>query len=226
MEYSPNLIRAQYQAVISRPSKRAARTFLNTLLIISQWATRPFIFFFGLILRIHVEQPDPFLIPPGTLILANHQSYLDPFLIAFYLGYKNWLHLLPIRFPVKSSVIRNPWVALPIRALGGYNIGSTPIERARKLLLTRELIETRRTVILFPEGTITSNGEMIGDFKMGAQTLFSTGCPIVCVRLKGFTKQAFVKSFLTNGFSIAYSELILGTPERKLAAMTGFFKQQ
>ncbi len=205
--------------------KYAGRTLRDSFFVIMQAVVvPPLSFLVSSFLRVHVSRPSTLVVPPGTLILANHQSYLDPFLIAYHLGPTNWPRIMPCRFPVMTEMMQKRLYALPMRALGCYDIGVSPMVRAKKLLFTRELLESGRTIMLFPEGAITKKGEMIGDFKMGAQMLFSRGYPVVFVKLSGFTRTHRSRLFRRGSFSLTYSDVIVGDEVTKVDAMHNFFR--
>lgn len=94
----------------------------------------------------------------GALILANHQSFLDPLLIG-----------LPLRRPV-SFVARDSLFKVPVVGWILRNTYVMPINReAASSASLRETIRRMQhgfLVGLFPEGTRTETGA-VGDFKPG-----------------------------------------------------------
>ncbi len=209
-----------YPETVLQRAKRSCRSPFDAFWLLSQLSTYPFIGLLMLRWRVQIHRPDSFDVPQGTLILANHQSYYDPFLITYGLGPHNWPRVLPCRYPVAQDVIRDRALALPIRALGGYDIGGSKIERAKKLLYTRELLDRGYTIIIFPEGAITKTGEMISDFKLGAQMLFSRAYPVVFTKLQGFTKTARRE----RTYSITYSPVLRGSSEELSQRMRDFYR--
>lgn len=149
----------------------------------SQILTIPPNIIISLILRLQVTRPPGLKIKPGTLIIANHQSKIDPFLITYHLGWKNLPSVLPVRYPVLNIYMCRPILGAIIRLLGGYDIGSTALERLRGLARTRSLLKRGYSVLIFPEGKINYTANDIEQFKRGAEMLFSYNYPVLFVRL-------------------------------------------
>lgn len=94
----------------------------------------------------------------GGLVLANHQSFLDPLLIGLNLH-------RPVSFVARDSLFKVPFVGWVLR-----NTYVMPISReAASSASLRETIRRMQhgyLVGLFPEGTRTETGE-VGSFKPG-----------------------------------------------------------
>ena len=87
----------------------------------------------------------------GPVILAaNHCSYLDPFLIT--LCVRRQIYQL-----ARESLFRNPLFAKLI-----WSYGARPISRsdARGLKSALTLLQEDKTLLLFPEGTRTRDGNL------------------------------------------------------------------
>ena len=98
----------------------------------------------------------------GSLVVANHQWFLDPFVVLAHLPLAAFLALLPIRFPVKHKFMKNRrWQWL--RLLGCYDIGATPREKMVGLYRARQLLRQGVTIFLFPEGNVNQSGQT-GEF--------------------------------------------------------------
>ena len=117
-------------------------------------------------------------IPPGACVVAaNHESMLDPPLLAL-------TSERPLRFLAKEELWRHRPVAWLMDALGGVPVargreGHVAIERAE------ELIRGGEAVAIFPQGTVQG-----GVWTRGAARLaLATGVPLVPVRIVG-TAQA------------------------------------
>ena len=169
------------------------RPFLKVWFVFAQLLTIPANFFFTRLLKLQVSRPAHFKIEHGTLIIANHQSKIDPFLISYHVGFKHLMSALPIRYPVTPDFMNRPILGLCISLLGGYNIGETPLERLKKLLFTRDLLKQGYSIVLFPEGKIVRDQDMVEDFKKGANALFNENYPVVFVRLKGLNNKHLLR---------------------------------
>ncbi|MEK7604202.1 MAG: lysophospholipid acyltransferase family protein [Patescibacteria group bacterium] len=204
-------------------TKRVGIRSLDTIFRTTQLITYPFNWWLSRRIKLTARVPYTFSVPRGTLVLANHRSLFDPFLIAYHLGMENWLHTIPTRYPATPDYTLRPILGSVIRALGAYNIGRTPMERAKKLVFTRDLLDRGCTVLLFPEGKIVDNGEVVAEFQRGIKMLFAQDYPIVLVRLSGFNTHSFLRPHTVADARIEYSPVIRGTPEMKLEQLRTFY---
>ena len=177
------------------------------------------------LLRLKVERPKDFKTSHGMLIIANHQSKLDPFLVSYHIGIKNVLRTIPIRYPVDHAFMSKPILGFCIRLLGGYDIGGNTIDRLKKLVFTRNLFRRGYTVLLFPEGKIIRNSDQIDEFKRGASALFNENYPVAFVRLTGLNTPHRFHFWKKTHAKLTYTTPInRDTPQnKKIDAMVKFF---
>lgn len=206
-----------------RLTKQIGATAFNSWLMTTQLATTPLDWWLSRRIKLKVHVPNNFYVPRGTLVLANHRSLFDPFLVTYHLGSQNWYRSIPTRFPTKSSYASRPVLGSAIKMLGAYDIGKTSMERAKKLLYTRDLLDRERTVLLFPEGKIVDDGEVVEEFQQGARMLFAHDYPTVFVRLSGFNTESFLRPSTVTNARMYYSEVIRGDAETKLERLRQFF---
>lgn len=171
-----------------------------------QYMTVPVNFVLTILLNLEVKRPPNLRITHGTFIVANHQSKIDPFLVTYHVGVKNWTKIVPVRYPVTPDYMDKPMLGFCIRLLGGYNIGSSTIERMQRLLLTRDLLRAKYNILLFPEGKIVRDTDMVADFERGAKMLFSENVPIVFVRLVGLNAKHKFHFWKNPYATLEYSE--------------------
>lgn len=113
-------------------------------------------------------------LPPGACVVAaNHESLLDPPLLAL-------VSRRPLHFLAKVELWRYPPGAWLMDGLGGI-----PIRRDRRDLVSvgraEELLRAGESVALFPQGTVRG-----GAWTRGAARLArATGTPLVPVRIVG-----------------------------------------
>ena len=107
----------------------------------------------------------------GLLVLASHQSHLDPLL----LGLASPRRLSSL---ARSSLFKNRFLGELISLLD-----AVPIDResssigAMKAIISR--LKAGTAVIIFPEGTRTAKGEQLNDFQRGAANIaLRAGVPI------------------------------------------------
>ena len=115
--------------------------------------------------------------PMGRLIVvANHQSNLDPPLLAASLPRRIW-------FLAKKGIFINPIVNSLLRAYGAF-----PLERGsgdlRAYRWARGRLERDQALLIFPEGT-RNNGSMIKALPGVASLALKTGAPLLPVAIVG-----------------------------------------
>ncbi len=116
---------------------------------------------------------------PGTLLLSNHQSMIDSFLVgvcAYYPASLAWPSLMPWHPAAEENFYRNP-----ILSWFADNWKCIPIKRGRKDLgAIFKMVEGLKTspLILFPEGTRSRTGN-IERGRLGAGILIQETRPIV-----------------------------------------------
>ena len=109
-----------------------------------------------------------------VLLVSNHQSFLDPVLCG--VGLQRELDYI-----ARDSLFHNPAFAWLIRSLNAF-----PIQRGHAdLAAIRSVIDrlrTGRAVVLFPEGTRTTDGRISpikGGFELIARKAKATTVPVV-----------------------------------------------
>lgn len=113
----------------------------------------------------------------GCLILSNHQSHLDPPLVGLVIPRR-------VNYVARSTLFKNRIFAAFIRSLD-----SIPIDREglglAGLKETMRRLKRGEMVLLFPEGTRTSDGE-VQSLKPGFSAIVERcGVPILPVALDG-----------------------------------------
>lgn len=144
-----------------------------------------------MIMRMVIVCPKNLNIESGSLIISNHQSKSDPFIIAHGVGFRNMLRIYPLNFPVTPHFMNHHGSKWFLKLLNCYDVGETMLERARALVYTRDLLRQKKTVILFPEGERVKKGNDVKEFNRGLDMLLKNGIPIVMVRIFGFNDWSF-----------------------------------
>lgn len=105
------------------------------------------------------------------IVVANHVSFLDPFIISIAIPKKiNWLAV--------RSFYNTSWVKWFFRQVDVLLIGNM----SRKIFYS---LQANRNLGLFPEGTRTHDGSL-GEFRRGAAVLASkTGRPVLPCAILG-----------------------------------------
>ena len=144
--------------------------------------------------------------PGGCVLVANHNSHADTAAI---------LAALPPRARPVFAAAADYWFDVPVRRFLATNLaGTLPVHRteagtyAALLAAARPALARGRTVVVYPEGTRSTDGS-VGDFRSGALRLArDCGVPVVPVALLG-THEVWPK----NGpYSRGPLEARLGAP--------------
>ena len=119
------------------------------------------------------------------VVVANHESYADIFLVSHLRWEMKWL--------AKDTIFRIPVMGWMMRMAG-----DVPIIRGNRgsgvqaLEACRDRLSKHVSVMIFPEGTRTRSDELL-PFKDGAfQLAVSTGSPIIPIAIAG-TRDAMAK---------------------------------
>jgi len=115
------------------------------------------------------------------LIIANHESFLDGFLLGLF---------LPIRatFVVHTTVL-NHWGFRQILRLTPYLAVDPTSPLAMKKVI--KLLEAGESVVIFPEGRITVTGSLMKVYDGPGFVAAKTGATILPVRLDGAARSYF-----------------------------------
>ncbi len=112
------------------------------------------------------------------VVVANHQSFLDIFLLSNLPREMKWV--------AKKSLFDIPWVGWCF-----YMSGDIPVERgdaasaAKVFAKAKGYLENGMSVMLFPEGTRSMDGELL-PFKVGAfKMAVDLGVPLLPIAVSG-----------------------------------------
>lgn len=114
----------------------------------------------------------------AVLLVANHQSYLDPPAIGVGVGHRHldFVARLGLFGGRVLAWLLTQFNSLPIREQGGDT-------GAIKEILRR--LQDGRAVLIFPEGTRTIDGSM-SEFKRGVAVLVKrSACPVIPIAVEG-----------------------------------------
>lgn len=118
-------------------------------------------------------------IKPGSVIVSNHISELDPLIVAEAL----YVHKLFPRFLAKSSLFKIPVVGRILKATGQIPVERGGPEAKLSLEAAAEVIGRGGVIIIYPEGTLTKDPDQWPmQARTGAARLaLKTNAPIVPV---------------------------------------------
>jgi 1-acyl-sn-glycerol-3-phosphate acyltransferase len=122
-------------------------------------------------------------VPGGCVVVANHASHADTAVL---------LAALPAKAQPVFAAAADYWFDVPVRRfVAGSLAGILPVRRsggdtyAQLLAAARPALKAGRTVVIYPEGTRSTDGK-VGEFHSGAMRLArDCGVPIVPVAVLG-----------------------------------------
>jgi 1-acyl-sn-glycerol-3-phosphate acyltransferase len=125
----------------------------------------------------------PWRVSGGCIVVANHSSHADTAVL---------LAALPAKAQPVFAAAADYWFDVPVRRfVAGSLAGILPVRRsggdtyAQLLAAARPALKAGRTVVIYPEGTRSTDGK-IGEFRSGAVRLArDCGVPIVPVAVLG-----------------------------------------
>ena len=134
-----------------------------------------------LLFRIRVSGDPGVFVNERTLIVANHESLLDGFLLALF---------LPVQatFIVHTEVTKKVLFRFLLRFVPHLAVDSTsPLA----IKLTIRLVESGTPVVIFPEGRLTTTGSLMKVYDGAGFVAARTGATIVPVRIDGAGRSYF-----------------------------------
>lgn len=116
----------------------------------------------------------------GVLLVANHQSYLDPVLVGVRLA-------RPLSYIAKSELFENRHAARLLRWLNGFPIrqGTVDVGAVRE---TINRLRSGRALAMFPEGSRTNDGEMLPIERGVSLVVRRAKVPVIPVAIVGSYK--------------------------------------
>ena len=117
----------------------------------------------------------------GLLIVANHESFLDGFLLGLYLP-------VTATFVVHTTVLKNWWFRQFLRLTPYLAVDPTSPLAMKKVI---KLLEAGQNVVIFPEGRITLTGALMKVYDGPGFVAAKTGATILPIRVDGAAESYF-----------------------------------
>ena len=116
-----------------------------------------------------------------TLIVANHESFIDGLLIGL---------MMPVNavFVVHTQIASRPLFAFILRFVPHLAVDSASPLAMKQII---KLVETGQPVVIFPEGRITKTGSLMKVYDGAAFVAAKTAATIVPVRIDGAARSYF-----------------------------------
>lgn len=110
-----------------------------------------------------------------TLIVANHESYLDPILLAIFLPDQ-------ITFAINTYQSQR-WFIKPVLKL----VNAFPIDPSKPIAIKEliKVVKSNKHVVIFPEGRITTTGSLMKIYEGPAMIALKSKANILPIRIKG-----------------------------------------
>lgn len=114
----------------------------------------------------------------GVLVIANHQSHLDPPLLGVAIRHRNMAAI------ARAGLFKNPIFGALLRGLGAIPIKEDEGDASAVRSAIAQL-KAGRVIVIFPEGSRSPDGAL-HDFKRGTWLLLSrSGVPVVPAAVEG-----------------------------------------
>lgn len=119
--------------------------------------------------------------PEKLLIIGNHESFLDGFILGLF---------LPVRttFVVHTTVLDNPFFRWILKRVPHLPVDTNSPLAMKKVI---RLLEAGESVMIFPEGRITLTGSLMKVYDGPAFVAAKTGATILPVRIHGAARSYF-----------------------------------
>jgi len=128
-----------------------------------------------LLFRVSVRGEAGAFVNPRTLIVANHESFLDGLLLALFLP-------VEATFVVHTTVARSALMRWLLQFIPHLLVDSTS-PFAIKLIC--KLVESGKPVVIFPEGRLTVTGSLMKVYDGAGFVAAKTGAVVVPIRIEG-----------------------------------------
>jgi 1-acyl-sn-glycerol-3-phosphate acyltransferase len=210
-----------------RPSRLARRFWPITSYLVTNLTILVLWVLFRVLNRTVVRGREHVGDAPNTLLLANHQSMIDSFLIGMAVYFPKAL-ITPRLLPWNPAAVENFFRGWLLGWLS-YNWRCIPVREGRRdLRALRRLVDVlpRGVMMLYPEGTRTRDGS-VGPGRPGAGIVaLTTGARLIPVAIDGMREVLPIgraiprigkRIFVTYGPPIAYPPPTGGTPSREEA---------
>ena len=163
---------------IARLLAKAARGLLHVAAAVCGGMARGFL---RLLFRVHVVGDAEVFRNPRTIIVANHESFLDGFLLRLFLP-------VDAVFVVHSQVANQWRFRCLLRFVKHLAVDSSSPLAIKQIV---RLVESGQPVVIFPEGRITKTGALMKVYDGAAFVAAKTDACVVPVRIDGMACSYF-----------------------------------
>ena len=134
-----------------------------------------------LVFRVEMTGDTSVFVNERTLIVANHESFIDGLLIGL---------MMPVDavFVVHTQIADHPFFSFLLRFIPHLVVDSASPLAMKQIV---KLVESGQPVVIFPEGRITKTGSLMKIYEGAAFVAARTGATIVPVRIDGAARSYF-----------------------------------
>jgi len=138
-------------------------------------------FLINALFRVEIDAPAAAFRHPRTLIVANHESFLDGLVLGLN---------LPVRatFVINTQIANQPLMKQALRFIDYLAVDPTNPMAMKQVV---RLLESGTPVVIFPEGRLTVTGSLMKIYDGAGFAAAKTGAAVVPVRLVGPAKTFF-----------------------------------
>ena len=131
--------------------------------------------------RVELRGDPSVFVNEKTLIVANHESFIDGLLMGL---------MLPVDavFVIHSQIAARPFFRCLLRFIPHLSVDSTSPLAMKQIV---KLVDTGQPVVIFPEGRITKTGSLMKVYDGAAFVAARTGATVVPVRIDGAARSYF-----------------------------------
>ena len=111
----------------------------------------------------------------GYMLYGNHQGFFDA--VALIAAIKK-----PIAAVFKKELSNIPFCKQVIACTGSYAMDREDVRQSMEVILqvAKDVVEQKKNVVIFPEGTRSKNGNKMGEFHAGSfKSVQRAKCPLV-----------------------------------------------
>jgi acyl-[acyl-carrier-protein]-phospholipid O-acyltransferase/long-chain-fatty-acid--[acyl-carrier-protein] ligase len=119
----------------------------------------------------------------NMLVVANHHSFLDPFILGAFLPFD-------LTYLVHSTIANRWYFKWPLKFVRYLVVDSTNPLAMKKVIA---LLESGAHVLIFPEGRITVTGSRMKVYDGPAFVAAKSGVPVLCVHIDGTLYSYFAR---------------------------------
>lgn len=114
------------------------------------------------------------------ILVSNHTSKLDPFLVVSFLPLKVFLRLSPIRFIIADEYLQKWYMRWFLYGCGCFSVCQKRNKGKKPLVKAQEFLDEGHTLFIFPEGRMIRDNQTNRNRPLGVGALYLVKQNINC----------------------------------------------